>query len=598
MIDLKIEWPEIETLLNRINQEMQQAATAQGIPAGGGLNLNRVRKFHEEGLGEAGSHFYKIRYEPGEIIMAKGVHSDYAALHLRGAINVFESGVEAQELGPVPVCWDRPGPLLRRLENWVLDRTSRLKLKPTHPILGRDDNRTYKAREIWLAELLAGVFRVKARKRESALAQPPVTAERARAGAATRPRAEPIASIPSPNDGQPLTDRFIGVTSALWNEPRSVSLVASDVVELVLIKRKVLIAEIVKALPRLYQSTIDEFLTNVLPRRLKENRLFRGLPGLDLQVVRDLIVSSAPKGKAHTLVVHVEKKGQVIYAAGDPADALYLILSGMVRVELAQPGGPMVVNHLVSNGHFGESCVEPGLRKATVVAASPVKLLRIGREVVVEMASRFSDFARRLEEERAHTRRRGDDLLAGRRLPPDDPPQDIASQLVLTKNLLLIDMDRCTRCDQCVRGCAEAHEGIPRFHRANPSLRFGKWEVAGACLHCGDAPCQVACPVGAITLLGEGEVQIHRNRCIGCDACARACPFNVIEMLAPGTPEEAASLLLKKDAIATKCDLCLTSEHSPPCVVACPYGAAQRGDPGDLFPGLKGWATGTSHEKP
>jgi Fe-S-cluster-containing dehydrogenase component len=283
-----------------------------------------------------------------------------------------------------------------------------------------------------------------------------------------------------------------------------------------------------------------------------------------------------------------------IYKAGDSADALYLILSGQVRVSRPGPNGPMVLNHLVSGGYFGESCLVRGaLRRATVTAVGPVNLLRIDRELVAKLSAgdRFPEIAARLQRAREHTTRRDWQLMTGLRLPPADPSEEIAFKIVSTKNILLIDMDRCTRCDQCVRGCAEAHDGQARFHRANPDYRFGKWEIAAACLHCSEAPCQWACPVGAITLLDDGSVQIHRNRCIGCTACEKACPFHVISMETPLNPEEAVSMREDKTEIATKCDMCLSKDYAPPCVVSCPYDAAQRGSPLDLFRNLKGWAT-------
>ena len=33
---------------------------------------------------------------------------------------------------------------------------------------------------------------------------------------------------------------------------------------------------------------------------------------------------------------------------------------------------------------------------------------------------------------------------------------------------MIIDMDRCTRCDDCVRACASTHNNNPRFLRHGP----------------------------------------------------------------------------------------------------------------------------------
>jgi len=144
---------------------------------------------------------------------------------------------------------------------------------------------------------------------------------------------------------------------------------------------------------------------------------------------------------------------------------------------------------------------------------------------------------------------------------------------------MLIDLDRCTRCDDCVRACAETHGGRPRFIREGE--RYGHHLIAHACVHCRDPVCLVGCPTGAIHRAQVGDVvEIQEDICIGCGSCARKCPYDAITMQPTGTrwPEDSVEKMLRgKDrSVASKCDLCHTSALGPACVNNCPQGCAIR----------------------
>src|SRR4029077_15197703 len=94
-----------------------------------------------------------------------------------------------------------------------------------------------------------------------------------------------------------------------------------------------------------------------------------------------------------------------------------------------------------------------------------------------------------------------------------------------SQNTLLIDLERCTRCDECVRACSDAHGGVTRFTRDGP--RFGKYLVTLACRSCTDPKCMIGCPVGSIRRDSSLEIRIE-NWCIGCQRCANQCPFGNI----------------------------------------------------------------------
>lgn len=163
----------------------------------------------------------------------------------------------------------------------------------------------------------------------------------------------------------------------------------------------------------------------------------------------------------------------------------------------------------------------------------------------------------------------------------------VQERLTNGRQALVIDLERCTRCDDCVRACATTHGGNPRMARSGP--RHDRLQFAGACMHCVDPVCMIGCPTGAITRdEASGTVYISEPICIGCGACAAACPYDHIQMVEIRDPagrgyrDQTSGLPILK---ATKCDLCQTQPSGPACQAACPHDALARIDlsePGPL----------------
>jgi Fe-S-cluster-containing dehydrogenase component/CRP-like cAMP-binding protein len=156
----------------------------------------------------------------------------------------------------------------------------------------------------------------------------------------------------------------------------------------------------------------------------------------------------------------------------------------------------------------------------------------------------------------------------------------VAQRFINGRAAMLIDLDRCTRCDDCVRACAATHDNNPRFIRQGPESSGVM--VASACMHCVDPVCMIGCPTGAIHRESiNGQVEINPDTCIGCSVCAQSCPYGTIQMVAlhdeeglPVVTEETGAPIRR----ATKCDLCIDQPSGPACVSACPHDALIRAD--------------------
>jgi Fe-S-cluster-containing dehydrogenase component/CRP-like cAMP-binding protein len=145
---------------------------------------------------------------------------------------------------------------------------------------------------------------------------------------------------------------------------------------------------------------------------------------------------------------------------------------------------------------------------------------------------------------------------------------------------MVIDLHRCTRCDDCVKACASVHDGNPRFVRQG--MTHERLQFVQACMQCGDPVCMIGCPTGAIARDEEtGVVEIHESICIGCGTCAASCPYENIRMAEifdpqgrPYRDQQTGKPITK----ATKCDMCSSQPSGPACASACPHDALVRID--------------------
>ena len=274
--------------------------------------------------------------------------------------------------------------------------------------------------------------------------------------------------------------------------------------------------------------------------------------------------------------------GQVIVKQGDPADAAYLVRLGFVKVTQSFPGGDLVLRYLHRGKFFGAAGIlGSGIRSATVSAVDHVEVVRIKKEDIAALMKVAPRVRLEMNIDLARAKETADpSSIAAPILPLNSM---LEQGLMQAQSLLLLDLESCTRCDDCVRGCADTHDGITRLVR--DGLRFDKYLVATSCRSCADPVCLIGCPVGSIHRKDSLEIVIE-DWCIGCGLCAKQCPYGNINMHpiegGEAPPEEGTGAKAQMKQKAVTCDLCGGIEE-PACVYACPHGAAMRVDPKTFF---------------
>ena len=158
----------------------------------------------------------------------------------------------------------------------------------------------------------------------------------------------------------------------------------------------------------------------------------------------------------------------------------------------------------------------------------------------------------------------------GESSPWDSSPEFRDSGLIQGQNLLLIDLDSCTRCGDCVRACINTHDdGYSRLFLDGP--RFDRFLVPSACRLCLNPSCMIGCPVGSIQRGSNGQIEI-RDWCIGCSLCARQCPYDSLQMHDVGLiPEQALGWKYAHESAAGKTGWKESSSHKNWSVGASPF---------------------------
>ena len=393
------------------------------------------------------------------------------------------------------------------------------------------------------------------------------------------------------------TGELFGEVAALSRTPRTATVIAEQPADLLEIRWQGL-REI-----RRYASQWQEHIDRLYRERsllihLRETPILAGLPEETLQTIGDHTEfkgfgdfewSVSYRSARQVATRERLEKEPIVAREGDYPNGLILIRSGFARLSRKYNHGERTISYLgkgdvyglsplLCNAKYGESVgLEFSLR-----AIGHVDVLIIPTPIVEQfIASRFSDEEVAGMRDRIRNSRQIDvERDATSIFGPEMMEFLVEERYVNGTATMLIDLDRCTRCDDCVRACAATHNNNPKF------IRQGRVHngimVANACMHCVDPVCMIGCPTGAIHRESlEGQVVINDLTCIGCATCANSCPYDNIQMVEIRdrggkfiVDETTQTPILK----ASKCDLCVDQLGGPACVRACPHDALIRAD--------------------
>jgi CRP-like cAMP-binding protein/Fe-S-cluster-containing hydrogenase component 2 len=322
------------------------------------------------------------------------------------------------------------------------------------------------------------------------------------------------------------------------------------------------------------------------------------LKSLPAETLRDLLDKSE---------LRWVEEGEVLAREGEAIDAFYLVRTGFLRVSRRLGAyGDRVLVYFREGDNFGALplITATGKSEYTVRASTRAELVRISGADFLAAVNAHPKVRDRVLHEALQLEQavRAPIETFDRGPRPANTTQmqlgwtGLLDQGVLQSHeLLVIDQDICTDCNNCVDACGRRH-GRSRLERRG--LQLDNLLFPTACRHCEDPVC-LLCSVNGIVRLPDGEITIVEDSCIGCGACAQRCPYGNIRMhpleeqkesylqrmldFAFARGRQAPPVAGQHDPkVAVKCDLC-AGHADYACVTACPVGAAFRIDPVQAF---------------
>ena len=390
---------------------------------------------------------------------------------------------------------------------------------------------------------------------------------------------------------------FFGEIAALSRAPRTATIFAGEDSELLEIRWQGL-RELRLRAPEIKQFIDTNYRKYSLESHLRETPYFKDLTPAELKIVADSTRfetygsfdwNSDYKKNRNIDPTERMRAEPVIAEEGQYANGLMLIRAGFARISQVYNKGERTARYLAKGQMYGFAEIAHNWKNKddaplqyTLRALGYVDVLVVPTDVVEKYimpkvpAAAFPPpiVRKRDDEEDVSPINR----IKGR-IPTDFIEFLVDNRFINGRATMLMDLDRCTRCDDCVRACAAAHDNNPRFVRHG--AQHGHYLIANACMHCLDPVCMIGCPTGAISRDSVGgQVVINDDTCIGCSTCANSCPYNNIQMVE--IRDEHGDFILdqanKPIIKAAKCDLCLEQVTGPACVRACAHDALVRMD--------------------